>query len=113
MHYSSQNLFRLALFLIMTIGSVACATSPESPNSEHVYSVADDHRLENDILRAIRQDAGLVGDRINVEVESRMVTITGKVSNRIHVNRIERILKDFGDDIRGYNIEVEDSRGRF
>lgn len=114
MTYYLKNIFCLLLIGFATVAMAGCAsTSSGDEDDKAVYSVADDRKLENEIRQAIMQEAGLASDRIRVSVRQRVVTVSGSVSNRMHADRIERVLRQFEDRIRGYNIEVSDAQGRF
>lgn len=92
-------------------GAGAEATSADEPKATP-YSVADDVKLENRIRQAIYKDGLLAGDRVEVDVQQGVATVTGRVSNRMHATRVERILEGI-DELRGFNLELVETGGRF
>ena len=103
-----------AIFLACALGISGCATTGEDSNTAEEkprFSVAEDAKLENRINRMIREDSAFIGDRINVKVEQRVVTVTGTVSNRLDASRLERMIREI-EEVRGINIELVESGGR-
>lgn len=104
-----------AIFIALALGLSACATSGEGTDNaadEPRFSAGEDAKLENRIQRMIREDSAFIGDRIEIEVEQRVVTVTGTVSNRLDASRLERMIREI-EEVRGINMGVVESGGRF
>ncbi|MDX1442282.1 MAG: BON domain-containing protein [Gammaproteobacteria bacterium] len=103
-----KNILLVAMLATGTAMLGACASSAEE-DAQAEATAKSDYELRTRVRKLIYQDATFAGDRLDVNVRWGVVTITGTVENRHHVNELERMIEDL-EDVRRVDIQVEIDR---
>src|SRR5690606_36923497 len=97
----------LAVLLVMALSGCAAAVLTGAATGDNAYpTTGEDARIARDVRTALYRDPVVGDERIAVAVAEGRVTLSGTVTNRLHIERAAQLAGEVAG-VRGVDVELQ------